>query len=217
MKSSSDSVQQLRTKPDRVVFTSTGPLVAALGALTGFRTVGEHGLRNVNDGFFCAPYARVRELVSETTDTKMFVRHCPRFRRLASLRVAVAPEDMSGQLRPELEGILHAFSPYRLRIIEVAIDFPASRGINAQFIRRHLRCGKARMRPNKNFPEAVWFGVPKSDQFVRCYPKASINGFRVEVQFNRGAIERYGLDDLRNWGRLPEVVMRHMRFFEVAW
>jgi hypothetical protein len=73
------------------------------------------------------------------------------------------------------------------------------------------------MRRTPGFSKAVWFGVPKSEQFVRCYSKREIDGFRVEVQFNRGAIKKYGLDDLNEWMKLPEIVRRYIQFFRMDW
>jgi len=89
--------------------------------------------------------------------------------------------------------------------------------MNAGFIRRHFRAGKSRMRPTRRFPKAAWFGARKSEQFWRFYPKAEIAGDRLEVQFNRSAIEKYGLDDLEAWDHLPEVVMKHGKFYDVDW
>jgi hypothetical protein len=89
--------------------------------------------------------------------------------------------------------------------------------VNAKFARQHLRSGKARMRRAPGFSKAAWFGAPKSEQFVRCYSKPEIDCFRVELQLNRGAIQKYGLDDLNEWQKLPEVVRRHVQFYRIDW
>jgi hypothetical protein len=88
--------------------------------------------------------------------------------------------------------------------------------VNAKFLKRHLRCGKARMRWTPRFPEAVWFGAPSSEHFLRGYEKPRV-GFRVEIQFNRPAIKKYGLEDLNEWRNLPEVVSSHLQFVRVDW
>jgi hypothetical protein len=88
--------------------------------------------------------------------------------------------------------------------------------LNAKFVRQHLRSGKARMRRAPGFLKAVWFGAPTSQHFVRCYQKPQV-GFRVEIQFNRGAVEKYGLDDVTEWLNLPEIVSSHIQFFRVDW
>ena len=89
--------------------------------------------------------------------------------------------------------------------------------MNAQYVKRHLRSGKARMRRAPGFSKAAWFGAPKSEHFVRCYPKPEVGGFRVEIQFNRGAIEKHGLDDICKWAKLPEIVRRYVRFYRMDW
>ena len=87
--------------------------------------------------------------------------------------------------------------------------------MNAKFLKRHLRCGKARMRWTPRFPKAVWFGAPSSEHFLRGYEKPRV-GFRVEIQFNRPAIKKYGLEDLNEWRNLPEVVSSHLQFVRVV-
>ena len=88
--------------------------------------------------------------------------------------------------------------------------------MNAKFVRQHLRSGKARMRWAPGFSKAAWFGAPNSHHFVRCYQKPVV-GFRVEVQFNRGAVEKCGLDDPNQWLRLPEIVGDHVHFYRMDW
>jgi hypothetical protein len=112
------------THPDRVVLASNGLLKHALAQLPDFRRKRDHAIRNVNAGFFFAPYGRVCEMESGLTKTRLFISYRPRFRRLALMRVAVVPDDISGLQRLELEIILAAFAPCQLRIVEMAIDFP---------------------------------------------------------------------------------------------
>jgi hypothetical protein len=49
------------------------------------------------------------------------------------------------------------------------------------------------------------------------YPKPPVKGFRVEVQFNRAAIQKYKLDDLDAWTNLPEVMAKRVAFFRIDW
>jgi hypothetical protein len=114
-------------KTDRVGFTSGATLKGAIVPLRSFRIESDHSLWNVNADFFQAPYGRVCELVNDGTKTRIFVKHRPRFRKLAPMRVAVVPDDMEGLRRQELEEILQAFAPYRLVIVEIALDFGRER------------------------------------------------------------------------------------------
>jgi hypothetical protein len=116
-------------KYDRVGFTSTTVFRAARTSLllSGFRVVRDHSLNNVNADFFQAPYGRACELSNEDTGTRVFVKYRPRFRNLAPMRIDVAPDDVRGLRRPELETILQSFAPYSLRSIEIALDFARKR------------------------------------------------------------------------------------------
>jgi hypothetical protein len=89
--------------------------------------------------------------------------------------------------------------------------------VNAKFVRQHLKCGKARMRRAPGFSKAAWFGARSSEQFVRAYPKPQVGGFRIELQLNRGAIQKNGLDDLNEWLNLPEIVTKHVQFYLMDW
>ena len=89
--------------------------------------------------------------------------------------------------------------------------------MNAKYIRRHLRCGKSRIRPNVRFPKAVWFGVPGSDHFVRSYPKPAVGGFRVEQQCNPKFLLRHKVNTAADIVRLPQVLAQQMGFYRMDW
>jgi hypothetical protein len=206
---------------DRVVFTSGLALPMALDGLSGFTTVRDHALRNIGQSRFGQPYGRVREMIDTVTRTRLFINYNPRFRQLPGLRVTVVPDDASGMQRPELEEILSAFAPYEfpeggLRVVEVASDF-TRRGMNAAFVRRHVRFGKSRMRPNVRFPKAAWFGVAGSDHFLRCYWKPSVLAFRTEAQFNRGSLIKHGVHTALDIARLPPVLLKQLGFHRIDW
>jgi hypothetical protein len=109
---------------DRVVLRSNVDVKSALERVRDFRTHSDSVLRNVDQPF--GAYGRLRTLSSDATATKLFVYYRPRSRRLASLRVAVVPDDAKGQQRRELERILAAFKPYELVVVELSVDFPRS-------------------------------------------------------------------------------------------
>jgi hypothetical protein len=120
----SDSTKDLVVaKIDRVVLRSNTALEYFALALPEFRTTSDYARRNVNTGFFLAPYGRARQMVNHRTKTQLFVQYYPRFRRLASLRVAIVPDDRRGLKRKELEKITAALSPFHFLVIEIALDF----------------------------------------------------------------------------------------------
>jgi hypothetical protein len=117
--------QDVIAKVDRVGFTSAATFQAARSLLlrSGFGIVRDHSFKNVNDGFFQAPYGRACEMTNQGTRTRIFVKYQPRFRKLAPMRIDLVPADVRGLRRPELETILQAFAPYRLVVVEIALDF----------------------------------------------------------------------------------------------
>ena len=89
--------------------------------------------------------------------------------------------------------------------------------MTANFVRRHLKCGKSRVRPNIRFPKAAWFGVPGSDHFVRCYPKPLVNGFRIEEQCNKKFLLKHKVSTAADIVRLPEIVIQQLGFYRMDW
>jgi hypothetical protein len=204
-------------RTDRVVVTSDADLKNAVETLSDFRTVSDYVLLNLDGGPYRGPYGRVRRLVNDTTKTWLIISYKPRFRQLPLMRVAVVPADVPGLWRSELARILRAFAPHGLAIVEVAIDFPRSRKLNAGFIRRHVKFGKSRMRRNSKYPKAVWLGAPASATFLRCYPKPQVGGFRVETQFNSAYLKKHGIEAPRDFLRLSPLLAKNLGFFDLDW
>ena len=121
------SIGKLVVRLDRVVFTSGTDLKAAVGRLSGCRTVSDYALQNLDAGPYRGPYGRVRHLVNDSTKTRVVVSYRPRYRWLPWMRVAVVPDDLSGLRRRELTRILQAFATYQLSTVEMAIDFRGRR------------------------------------------------------------------------------------------
>jgi hypothetical protein len=127
MKQRSSLINKCVAKFDRVVLRSQVALEDLLLAIPEFRTTSDCARRNMNAGFFLAPYGRARQMVNDGTKTRLFIQYSPRFRRLAPLRVAIVPDDRRGLKRHELEMITAALKPFDFLIIEVALDFGRDR------------------------------------------------------------------------------------------
>jgi hypothetical protein len=165
---------------DRQMLTSEATLKSALSALAEFRTESDVALKNSAHRW--GAYGRLRILTNTQTQTRLFVYYRPRFRGLPAIRVVVIPDDVPGIARGEFEKILRAFTPYRLRSVEIAHDFSRDSGMNAKFVRRYLKSGKSRLRHNVLFQKAAWVGAAGSAKFIRAYPKPEVDGYRVELQ-----------------------------------
>jgi hypothetical protein len=89
--------------------------------------------------------------------------------------------------------------------------------MNAGFVRRHLKCGKLRLRPTFRFRNAAWLGAPGSTWFVRSYWKRSIKSYRVEAQFNRESLVRHGIHNAADFEKCARILWRRMRFYKIDW
>ena len=89
--------------------------------------------------------------------------------------------------------------------------------MNAGFVKRHGKCGKCRLRRNKRFPHAVWFGATGSARFFRGYPKPEIQGFRLEHQANRDFLDKYKITTPSDFVRLPDILISQVGFYRVDW
>ena len=89
--------------------------------------------------------------------------------------------------------------------------------MNSRFIKLHGKLGKCRLRRNKRFPDAAWFGAPGSDRFFRAYPKREIQGFRLEHQANRGFLDKHKIRTPSDFVRLPGILISQVGFYRVDW
>lgn len=204
-----------RAKIDRVVVTTWVNLHSALSRLSHFRTVSDHSIVYHENPF--AAYSRTRQMSDDASGIRLFANHKPMRRGLPSVRVAIVPDDRMGLDRSQLQSIIDALEPCEIRIVEMALDFANPTSVDADFIRRSCKFGKSRLRPNKNFPHAAWLGAPKSHAFLRAYPKPEIDGFRVEIQFNREALAQGGVLTPNDFPKLVAVISQKLGFFEFDW
>jgi hypothetical protein len=207
---------RIRVRLDRVVIYSDAELKAALTALPSFRTLSDWRITRESEAPW-GVYARARRLVDDDTHTQLFVDYKPRHgRRMPPVRIAVVPDDRPGLQRQELEAVFKAFDPASFAVAEIAVDISGNR-INARFVRRHSKPGKARLRPNVRFPKAVWFGIRRSDWLLRGYYKPEVDAFRLEIQFNRTSLKKTGVTKTRDFLRLAALVVRRVRFYDFNW
>jgi len=136
---------------------------------------------------------------------------------MSGMRITVIPEDIAGLTRTELEKISPAFAPFSFRKVEIACDFPKAIGMNAEFVRRHLKPGKSRLRHAPKYPEAAWFGVAHAAKFVRSYLKAEVSAYRIELQLSRQFLHKHNIHGPPDFVRLEEVAASQIRFFDVDW
>lgn len=89
--------------------------------------------------------------------------------------------------------------------------------MDADFVRRHLKSGKSRLRVTPKYPEAAYFGAAKSSKFIRSYFKPPIDGYRIELQLNPNFLETHGVKTPADFVRLAGITTSQIRFFDVDW
>lgn len=156
-------------------------------------------------------------LINDFTGTQIVIEYQRRFRKMAWMRVSVNPDDAAGLGRRELESILCAFRPYRLRSLELALDFPSESEMDADFVRRYLKSGKSRLRHRPKYPQAAWLGTARAAKLVRSYPKVPVDGFRIELQLNSKFLEKRGINVPADFLRLVGIAKSQIEFFDVNW
>lgn len=204
-----------RAKIDRVVLASPVDLRNAVTRLGDFRTVSDYEILGHENPF--AAYGRVRKMVDDKTGTRLFIDYKPIRNGLARVRASIVPDDRTGLGRAELQTVFDALEPCAIRIVEVALDFADPTSVDAAFVRRTCKFGKSRLRPNKRFPHAAWLGAPKSQAFVRAYPKPEVGGFRVEIQFNREALSQHMVQAPNDFPKLSPAISEKLGFFDFNW
>jgi hypothetical protein len=192
-------MRQITTKIDRTVLLSDISIRRASDGLKDFRTTADHALNHSGAAAFYNSYGRVRNLVNDSSATKIDIEYQRCLRKMSGMRITVIPEDIAGLTRTELEKISQALSPYSLRKVEIACDFPKAMGMNSEFVRRHLKPGKSRLRHAPKYPEAAWFGAAHAAKFVRSYLKAEVHGYRVELQLNHLSLRKNNMRDVLAW------------------
>jgi hypothetical protein len=160
-------------------------------------------------------YARCRQLRSLTTAERVFWQYQPLKPWLSGWKITLVADDKAGLSRLDIEKVLRHCRGYRFLLVEIAIDFARATGIGVQFVREHGHFGKSRL-VQRAETGALRYGCRKSSKLVRCYSKAGLNVFRVELELH-GSLLR-NVANLQEFPHLARVVYpRHLRFVAVQW
>jgi hypothetical protein len=150
-------------------------------AVPGFKVVADTRVRSRGK---IATYRRVRRLENLATGTKIHIQYDRAHGYLKPMRVTVIGPDSTGLLWPELKVIGDAFSNFLIRMLEIAFDFSPESEVDREFVLKHARFGKSRREKLKQYPGYLRYGTRKSPKMARCYWKAPVNAYRVELEFH---------------------------------
>jgi hypothetical protein len=109
-------------------------------------------------------YARSRQYQSITTDTKIFWQYNRLKGWLEPWKVTIVADDESGLSYEEVACVLKHCSRYHFLLVEIAVDFCQSSGVNGRFVRQHAVFGKSRRRVKQRKAKSDLFRQPESSQ-----------------------------------------------------
>jgi hypothetical protein len=107
------------------------------------------GYKIVRDSFVScqtttATYARNRHYQSLSDDTKIFWQYQRLKGWLKPWKITIVADDSTGLSYEQIQHVLKHCRHYRFLIIEIAVDFRPSAGIDRRFVRQHGVFGKSR-------------------------------------------------------------------------
>jgi len=136
-------MKNITVRLDRVQMVSSAPQGAKPPLLKGYMVVRDWFVRCQTT---TSTYARVRQYQSVTDDTKIFWQYQRQKGWLQPWKITVVADDKSGLSYDEVQKVLKHCRDYRFLIVEIAVDFAPSTGVNMSFVRQHALFGKSRRR-----------------------------------------------------------------------
>jgi hypothetical protein len=199
---------------DRVQLVSWAPSGQKPPVLDGFKVTRDSFVRSQTR---IKTYARCKQYQSRENDTKIYWQYYRLKSWLKPWKITMVADDKTGLSRDEIEGVLSHCRFYRFLIIEVAIDFIFSMGVDQDFVRRHALFGKSRRAP-RNDNSVLYWGGRKCDKFVRCYQKRERARDRVEVECHSKLLAKEQISTLDDFDGLPDAIYpKNLRFVDVNW
>jgi hypothetical protein len=204
----------LQVRVDRVQLVSWAPQGRKPPELSGFKVIRDSFVRSQTN---IKTYARCRQYQSRKNDAKIYWQYERQKSWLKPWKITIVADDKTGLSYNEIEVVLSHCRFCHFLIIEVAIDFSPSTGVNRQFVRRHAVFGKSRRAHRKSESRLYW-GGRKCDKFVRSYQKEELNSYRVELELHSQLLSREDIGTLDDFESLPILIYpKHLRFVEVDW
>jgi hypothetical protein len=163
-------------------------------------------------------YARVRKLRSETTSCAIVVHHKPQQPWLPPCTVTAIGDDKLGITPDEVKRVAAQFRNCKLSLVELALDFDPSTGVDREFVLRHGTFGKTRLRVDRGGPENLRYGSRSSPKLVRCYQKNSLGAFRIELELHSALLRKTGVTKVQDLYLIASKLFpKHVRMVGVRW
>ena len=180
---------------DRAHFTSAKFPVTDILASAEYRSVKSHRIvaKKSNQPY---GYGRVRVLKNERTGTELKVLSKPFKPWLAAYRYEFRGLDSTGILAEDFFPVLQFLRAYRVVLLELAVDFAPSTGVDENVVRRHARFGKSRQGTDQRWPTRQTWGSRNGGKFIRTYFNPEIAAHRVELQLRGKLLRRLRIRDV---------------------
>ena len=138
-----------RLKPtirlDRVQLVSWAPRGKKPPQLDDFKTTRDSFVRRQTT---TGTYARCRQYKGLASEAKIYWQYERLKGWLKPWKITIVADDKSGLSYEQIHHVLKYCRYYRFLIVEIAIDFQPSAGIDKNFVRRHGVFGKSRRYEN---------------------------------------------------------------------
>ncbi len=207
------TMRSINAQLDRVQILSWAPRGRRPPLLKNYKIVRDSFVRCQTT---TATYARSRQYQSITDDTKIFWQYQRLKGWLKPWKITIVADDKTGLFYEQVQHVLKHCRYYRFLIVEIAVDFRPSAGIDKRFVREHGNFGKSRRLAKRRKTKAVKYGSRKTGKFVRCYPKKTLGVFRVELELHSRLLR--DISTLDDFLYLPDAVYpKHLQFVEFDW
>jgi hypothetical protein len=144
-------MHDITAKLDRVQIISWAPQGRKPPTLKGFAVTRDSFVRSQTN---IKTYARCRQYKSLKDDAKIYWQYQRQKAWLKPWKITLVADDKTGLSYEQIDNVLGHCRFYRFLVIEVAIDFSPSTGVDNKFVRRHAIFGKSRraQRKRKSHP-----------------------------------------------------------------
>lgn len=136
-------MKSIKVRLDRVQLVSWAPQGRKPPPLEGYRIMRDSFVRRQTT---TATYARSREYQSLTDDTKVFWQYQRLKGWLKPWKITIVADDQTGLSCEQIQQVLGHCRHYRFLIVEIAVDFVPTTGVDGSFVRQHGIFGKSRRR-----------------------------------------------------------------------
>jgi hypothetical protein len=131
----------IKVRLDRVQILSWAPQGRRPPQLDGFKITRDSFVRCQTT---TGTYGRCRQYQCITKDTRIYWQYDRLKGWLKPWKITIIADDRSGLSYGEVEKVLKHCRRYSFLIVEIAVDFCPSAGVNRRFIRKHAVFGKSR-------------------------------------------------------------------------